>query len=105
MRSLEQLKPDLVHASLTLSPLDFLLPEICEELNIPLIATFHTPFDGKQRNIKSGTQLLTYQLYAPFLANYDRVIIFSKVQRDLLERLGVAASNIAVIPNGVDERK
>lgn len=105
MRSLQELKPDLVHASLTLSPLDFLLPEICQELNIPLVATFHTQFDTKSRNIKSGRQFLTYQLYAPFLANYDRVIIFSQVQRDLLARLGVPAAKIAVIPNGVDAKK
>ena len=104
-QALKQLRPDLVHASLTLSPLDFLLPEICEELNIPLIATFHTPFDGKRRNIKSGTQLFTYQIYAPFLAHYDRVIVFSQVQRNFLERLGVPAQKVAVIPNGVDVQK
>ncbi|HBB34409.1 MAG TPA: glycosyltransferase [Cyanobacteria bacterium UBA8803] len=104
-RSLQELKPDLIHASLTLSPLDFLLPEICEELNLPLVATFHPPFDGKRRNLKSGTQLLTYQLYAPFLAHYDRVIIFSQLQRDFLMRLGVPPEKLAVIPNGVDENK
>ncbi len=103
--SLRHLKPDLVHASLTLSPLDFLLPEICAELNLPLIATFHTPFSSKGAKLKSGTQLLAYQLYAPFLVNYDRVIIFSQVQRDLLARLGVPAENVAVIPNGVDVQK
>ena len=103
--SLRQLKPDLVHASLTLSPLDFLLPEICAELNLPLIATFHTPFAGKGAKLKSGTQLLAYQLYAPFLVNYDRVIVFSQVQRDLLARLGLRAENVAVIPNGVDVQK
>jgi len=27
--SLRELRPDLVHASLTLSPLDFILPEVC----------------------------------------------------------------------------
>jgi glycosyltransferase involved in cell wall biosynthesis len=104
-RSLKKRKPDLVHASLTLSPLDFLLPEICEELNLPLIATFHTPFDGKRRNLKSGTQLLSYQLYAPFLAKYDGVIIFSEVQRELLSRMGVSPAKVAVIPNGVDAKK
>jgi len=104
-RSLEQLRPDIVHASLTLSPLDFLLPEICEELNIPLVATFHPPFDGKRRNLKSGTQLLTYQLYAPFLAHYDRVIVFSQLQRNYLMRLGVPQEKLAVIPNGVDVQK
>ncbi|MBD1808353.1 glycosyltransferase family 4 protein [Microcoleus sp. FACHB-SPT15] len=104
-QSLKQLRPDIVHASLTLSPLDFLLPEICEELNIPLVATFHPPFDGKRRNLKSGTQLFTYQLYAPFLAHYDRVIIFSQLQRNFLVRLGVPSQKLAVIPNGVDVQK
>lgn len=103
--SLRQLKPDLVHASLTLSPLDFLLPEICAELNLPLIATFHTPFAGKGAKLKSGTQLLAYQLYAPFLVNYDRTIVFSQVQREVLSRLGVPANNVAVIPNGVDVQR
>ncbi len=103
--SLQRLQPDVVHASLTLSPLDFVLPEICAELNIPLVATFHTPFDHKFRNLKSGTQHLTYQIYAPFLANYDRVIVFSQVQREMLARLGVAKERVAVIPNGVDVEK
>ena len=104
-RSLKQLRPDIVHASLTLSPLDFLLPEICEELNLPLVATFHPPFDGKRRNLKSGTQLFTYQLYAPFLAHYDRVIVFSQLQRNFLVKLGVPLEKLAVIPNGVDVQK
>ena len=103
--SLRELKPDLVHASLTLSPLDFRLPEICEELNLPLVATFHPAFDSKIRNFSSSTQLLTYQLYAPFLAKYDRVIVFSRIQRDLLVKLGVKSEILKVIPNGVDEIK
>lgn len=103
--SLRKIKPDVVHASLTLSPLDFFLPEICEELNLPLIATFHTPFAGKGAKLISGTQLLAYQLYAPFLVNYDRVIVFSQIQRELLARMGVREKNIAVIPNGVDTAK
>ncbi len=103
--SLRQLRPDIVHASLTLSPLDFVLPEICEELNLPLVATFHPPFDRKLRNLTSGTQHLMYQLYAPFLANYDKVIVFSRIQQDLLVRLGVPIERVAVIPNGVDTEK
>ena len=66
--SLSRLKPDLVHASLTLSPLDFRLPELCHKLNLPLIATFHPAFDSKLRNLTANTQQLTYQLYAPSLA-------------------------------------
>jgi glycosyltransferase involved in cell wall biosynthesis len=104
-KSLKRRRPDIVHASLSLSPLDFLLPEICQELDLPLIATFHNPYDGKRRNLTSGTQLLSYQLYAPFLAKYDRTIIFCQEQRDLLMKLGVPADRIVVIPNGVDEQK
>lgn len=104
-QSLKRIKPDVVHASLTLSPLDFVLPEICEELNLPLVATFHTPFAGKGAKLVSGTQLLAYQLYAPFLGNYDCTIVFSQIQSELLARLGVPEENIAVIPNGVDPIK
>jgi glycosyltransferase involved in cell wall biosynthesis len=81
------------------------LPEICDELNLPLVATFHTPFAGRGAKLVSGTQLLAYQLYAPFLYNYDCTIIFSQIQRELLARLGVPEENIAVIPNGVDATK
>lgn len=103
--ALGRLKPDLVHASLTLSPLDFRLPEICAELNLPLVATFHPAFDRRVRSITSGTQHLTYQLYAPCLANYDRVIVFSNLQRDLLIKLGVPETTVVVIPNGVDTHR
>jgi len=100
--SLERLRPDLVHASLTLSPLDFRLPDLCQQLGLPLVATFHPPFDAGLRNLTAGTQQLTYQLYAPSLARYDRVIVFSELQAEVLQRLGVPAERLAVIPNGVD---
>ncbi len=100
--SLERLKPDLVHASLTLSPLDFRLPELCQQLGLPLVATFHPAFDASLRNLTAGTQQLTYQLYAPSLARFDRVIVFSELQAEVLQRLGVRPERLAVIPNGVD---
>lgn len=105
VESLRELKPDLIHASLTLSPLDFLLPEICEELDLPLVATFHPAFGPKRRNLTSSTQHFMYQLYAPFLANYDQVIIFSQAQGELLIRLGVPQERLVIIPNGVDVEK
>ena len=100
--SLERLQPDLVHASLTLSPLDFRLPELCQQLEVPLVATFHPPFDAGLRNLTAGTQQLTYQLYAPALSKYDKVIVFSDLQAEVLARLGVREDRLAVIPNGVD---
>ncbi|OPH09860.1 glycosyltransferase family 4 protein [Cylindrospermopsis raciborskii] len=103
--ALREIQPQIVHASLTLSTLDFVLPEICQELNIPLVATFHTPFAGKGAKLISGTQLLAYQLYAPFLDNYHQVIVFSQIQKELLVKMGVREAKIAVIPNGVDTVK
>ncbi len=100
--SLERLQPDLVHASLTLSPLDFRLPDLCQQLGLPLVATFHPAFDSGLRNLAGGTQQLTYQLYAPSLARFDRVIVFSELQAEVLARLGVPPQRLAVIPNGVD---
>ena len=103
--SLERLQPDLVHASLTLSPLDFRLPDLCQQLGLPLVATFHPPFDASLRNLSAGTQQLTYQLYAPSLAKYDRVVVFSELQADVLMRLGVPSHRLAVIPNGVNPQR
>ena len=103
--SLERLKPDLVHASLTLSPLDFRLPELCQQIKVPLVATFHPPFDAGIRNLTAGTQQLTYQLYAPALAKYDKVIVFSEMQAEVLSKLGVNENRLEIIPNGVDTEK
>jgi glycosyltransferase involved in cell wall biosynthesis len=103
--SLERLRPDLVHASLTLSPLDFRLPDLCQQLRLPLVATFHPAFDAGLRNLSAGTQQLTYQLYAPSLARYDRVVVFSELQAEVLARLGVPEPRLAVIPNGVDPER
>ncbi|WP_320664997.1 glycosyltransferase family 4 protein [Prochlorococcus sp. MIT 1223] len=100
--SLERLKPDLIHASLTLSPLDFRLPELCHQLHVPVIATFHPAFDSGMRSLTASTQQLTYQLYAPSLAKYHKVIVFSEMQAEVLAKLGVKETRIEVIPNGVD---
>ena len=103
--ALRQLQPDIVHASLALSPLDFVLPDICRELGIPSVATFHPPFARRRWNLTSNTQHFAYQFHAPCLAKYDMTIVFSQVQRDLLVQLGVPPDRVVVIPNGVDAKK
>ncbi|NCG15939.1 MAG: glycosyltransferase, partial [Synechococcales cyanobacterium H12SWP_bin.12] len=65
----------------------------------------HPPFDAGLRNLTAGTPQLSYQLYAPALSRYDRVIVFSDLQADVLNRLGVHETRLAVIPNGVDPNR
>ncbi|KGG16567.1 MULTISPECIES: glycosyltransferase family 4 protein [unclassified Prochlorococcus] len=100
--SLERLKPNIVHASLTLSPLDFRLPDLCNQMDLPLLATFHPPFDSKIRSLSASTQQLTYQLYAPSLSRYNKVIVFSDSQAEVLTKLGVKENRLEIIPNGID---
>ncbi len=102
--SLKEIKPDIVHASLCLSPLDFKLPEICHELGIPIVCTFHNAFD-KRPTFHGSTSYIVYQIYSGSLAQYDGVIIFSELQKELLEKMNVPSNIIKVIPNGVDTNK
>jgi glycosyltransferase involved in cell wall biosynthesis len=95
----------LVHVSLSFSTLiDFGLPELCHELGLPVVATFHVPYDSRF-GFWQGISTAVYRIYAQSLASFDRVIIFSEQQKSLLEHYGVPAENIAVIPNGVDVEK
>jgi glycosyltransferase involved in cell wall biosynthesis len=96
---------DLVHVSLSFSTLiDFGLPELCHELGLPVVATFHVPYDSRF-GLWQGISSAVYRLYAQSLASFDRVVIFSEQQKSLLEHYGVPADNVAVIPNGVDVDK
>ena len=45
-------------------------------------------------NLTAGTQQLSYQFYASALARYDRVIVFSQLQAEVLIRLGVLADRL-----------
>ena len=96
---------DLVHVSLSFSTLiDFGLPDLCHELGLPVVATFHVPYDSRF-SLWQGISTALYRLYAQSLASFDRVIIFSEQQKNLLESYGVSASTVSVIPNGVDIEK
>lgn len=96
---------DLVHVSLSFSTLiDFGLPELCHELGLPVVATFHVPYDSRF-SLWQGISTAVYRLYAQSLASFDRVIIFSEQQKGLLEHYGVPGINVVVIPNGVDVEK
>ena len=92
---------DLVHVSLAFSSLDFNLPRICHELGVPIVATFHVPYDTRF-SLWRGISAAVYRLYAQALAECDAVIIFGEAQRDILAGLGVPRGVIHVLPNGVD---
>ena len=92
---------DVVHISYAFGLLDFELPRVCRQLGVPLVGTFHAPFDTRP-TMWGGLSRTLYRLYAPPLSGCDAVIIFGATQRDLLERVGVPAAAIHIIPNGVD---
>lgn len=92
---------DLVHVSLSFSSLDFSLPGLCHEQGLPVVATFHAPFDT-HATVWAGLSRVLYQLYAAPLGRYDRVVVFGDSQAALLKRLGVAEGAVRVVPNGVD---
>jgi len=68
-----------------------------------LVGTFHPAFDKNNRNLTASTQQLTYQLYAPSLAKFHKIIVFSESQKKILENLGVSKEKQIIIPNGIDE--
>ena len=92
---------DVAHVSVSFSLLDFSLPQLCHNLSIPIVATFHAPYDRRLSLLGVGSRLL-YRLWSIALAKYDAVVIFSQEQRDILARYGVSVERIHVIPNGVN---
>jgi glycosyltransferase involved in cell wall biosynthesis len=92
---------DVVHVSLAFSSLDFDLPRICHKLGIPIVATFHVPYDTRF-SVWRGISAAVYRLYAQALAECDAVVIFGEAQREMLAGLGVPREIIHVLPNGVD---
>ncbi len=92
---------DLVHVSISFSLLDWRLPEIAHQLGLPVIATFHVPYD-RRPSWRSTVLNMIARAYAPALSRYDQVIVFSQEHRQQLIAAGVKPDVLAVIPNGVD---
>ncbi|HEX6548922.1 MAG TPA: glycosyltransferase family 4 protein [Candidatus Dormibacteraeota bacterium] len=95
---------DVVHVSFSFSSLDFNLPKLCHRLGIPIVGTFHVPYDQRV-SVWSAISSAVYRLYAQALSECDGVIIFSEAQRAMLAHLGVPDHVIRVLPNGVDVDK
>lgn len=101
---LKRNRVDLVHVSYSFGLLDFELPRVCHQLGLPLVGTFHAPFDTRL-TMWGGLSRTLYRIYGPPLSGCDAVITFGETQRAMLERVGVPNRVIRVIPNGVDVEK
>nr|YP_009051037.1 glycosyl transferase [Galdieria sulphuraria]AIG92483.1 glycosyl transferase [Galdieria sulphuraria] len=131
---IKALAPDIIHISLSLSPIDLILPQIAKILNIPVIATFHpafkfniclinnyktilkiqnktiyNEFQFKSTYIDTQgifhRQLLVYKFYIPFLYKYSSIIVFSRLQFRLMQKLGLTQCLLYRIPNGVNYKR
>jgi glycosyltransferase involved in cell wall biosynthesis len=103
-RILRDHEVDAVHLSAPFSTLDFVLPELCRRIGVPLIVTFHVPFAGDLSRW-AALAAIVYRLYAPTLAACDRVIALGRAQRRLLIDLGIPDHLVVVSANGVDINK
>ncbi len=100
-KALVEAQTHIAHVSLSFSNLDFHLPGLCHRLGIPIVATFHAPYD-RRASLWGVASRLLYRVWSVALARYDAVVIFSREQKAILTRCGVPAERIHVIPNGVD---
>jgi glycosyltransferase involved in cell wall biosynthesis len=100
-RTLADQRVDIAHVSLSFSNLDFSLPQVCHGLGIPIVATFHAPYDRRSSFWGLGSRLF-YRVWSAALSRYDAVVIFSHEQRRILSQCGVTSERIHVIPNGVN---
>ncbi|MCL5411777.1 MAG: glycosyltransferase family 4 protein [Patescibacteria group bacterium] len=98
------LKPDVVHANLAFSTDDFALVNVCRTLKIPLVITFHAPFNDSNSFWGIITRL-GYIFYSRFFSKANAVIIFSEPQKKYLVRYGVPKEKVHIVFNGVDTDK
>src|SRR5439155_26297 len=96
--------PGLRERDFVRRPLLQLRPDLGPLVGSPLLPTFHVAFDARL-SVWGGLTNAAYRLYAPALAECDKVIVFGRNQRDLLAGLGVPERKLAVLPNGVDVDK
>jgi glycosyltransferase involved in cell wall biosynthesis len=129
---IKALAPDIIHISLSLSPIDLILPDIANILNIPIIGTFHpafkldlrlinnyktilkTQFENRYNHFNHNKictqenfqrQLLVYKFYIPFLYKYSSIIVFSRLQLRLMQKIGLTQCLLYRIPNGVNYKR
>lgn len=96
-----KIHPDIVYAAVGISPLDFLLPKVCFDMNIPLTAVLHADFT-KEQNAYQMIAKSVFLFLVPFCKKVDMLHVFTKKMADFYIQKGVHPKKIITLPNGVD---
>ncbi len=97
--------PDVIHLSLAISPLDFYIPKLAHQLNIPVVGILHGGFPPTKKTSWATLGMKSLFLsYLPCLLQLDKIIVFSETVADFLKGKKVKANKIVIIPNSVDTR-
>ncbi|PIU03087.1 hypothetical protein COT44_05000 [Candidatus Shapirobacteria bacterium CG08_land_8_20_14_0_20_39_18] len=108
---IEKEKPDVIHLSLALSPLDFYFPKLAHDHHIPIVGIFHagfpsTPSGSLRVNPRSSLSTIgvksVFISYLPCLRQLDKVIVFSQNVANFLISVKIKKDRVVVIPNSVD---
>jgi D-inositol-3-phosphate glycosyltransferase len=97
----ETLKYDLVHSHYWLS--GWVGQRLAETWELPHIVTFHTLAQVKQESGGHDEPLHRHKMELQLAKDANRIVAFSDVERTtLIDKYGVLAEDIDVIPGGVD---
>ena len=97
-------KVDILHAHLTNSVNEFIIPRYTKRKNIPLIVTYHGDPEKNMGGFiyKTGVCFYTKYILEKVLSRADRIISPSEYYIDESRFLGKYRDKIVVIPNGIN---
>lgn len=98
---LNEIKPDIVYAYIPLSPLDFFLPNLCHELNIPIVGIWHSELN-ETANAFSVLFKSVFLAYLPYVKSLDRLHVFTDKLKTFYVKHGLDKERIFVLPNGIN---
>jgi len=98
---LKRIKPDLVHFSIGISPLDLMVPSLCHKLKIPVLGIWHSDFNTGN-NAYSLLAKSMYTAYLPVCGQLDSLVVFSEKLKNFHIKHGLDESKIFIIPNGTN---
>lgn len=102
-KNIKKIEPDIVYTTIGLSPLDFLIPSVCQKSKTPIAGVWHADFNYSL----SSFQILAKSLflaYLPFVKQLYLLHVFSQKLADFYITHGVAKKRILVLPNGIDQK-